>query len=80
MTEDQQLDDLTERLRRRVKGAPPFSQTARAAQEQLDAFAKPSCPLTTAQKIAALTSTLRTFWTGLQHIDPVLFPPDRRKS
>jgi hypothetical protein len=79
MTEKERLQDLTARLRNRISAAPALSYTARAAQRQLDAFERPGAGFTTAQKIAALTSTLRDFTRGLQFTDPTLeHPGDRR--
>jgi hypothetical protein len=55
MTEiDQQLAELSERLRHRIKTSPPHSHTAREAERQLAAFESPSCTFSTAFKVAAL--------------------------
>jgi hypothetical protein len=79
MTEPQHLEELTARLRKRIATAPRFSYTAERAADQLANFERPSCTLTDAQKIAALTTTLRDFQRGLQFTDPVLEHPGDRK-
>ncbi len=78
--EHEKLAELTERLQRRIATSPPRSETARAARRQLDNFENPDCPLSTAQKLQAVRDTLRNYQRGLQFSDPVLYPPDLRKS
>lgn len=77
---EKQLQDLLDRLRRRVATAPPLSFTAKQAAEQLAYFEHPDCVLSTAQKVAALTATLRDFQRGLQVTDAVLRHPGDRAS
>lgn len=78
MTEQDQLDELTDRLHRRIATSPPHSHTARVAQQQLDTFERAGSGFTTAEKVAALTTTLRSYQRGLQLENILHHPGDRR--
>jgi hypothetical protein len=66
---EQRLLELTDRLRRGIATAPARSYTAREAADQLAFFTSPTCVLTTAEKVRALTATLDGFRRGLQFDD-----------
>ncbi len=76
--QQQQLEDLTARLRRRIASAPPLSWTAREAAAQLADLEHPNCPLSVAQKLRAVRDTLRSFKRGLQFNDPIRHHPGDR--
>jgi ATPase subunit of ABC transporter with duplicated ATPase domains len=75
-----ELQDALENLRRRIASAPARSHTAAQAQRLIARLEKPNCPLSTAEKLADVHATLRTFRDGLQYVDPIHYGPDTWKA
>jgi hypothetical protein len=79
MTEQQQLEQQLDRLRRRVAASHPRSHTAAQARDLITFVTSPGCSLSTAQKLAAVRATLRSYKRGIQITDPTLYGPDTWK-
>jgi ATPase subunit of ABC transporter with duplicated ATPase domains len=73
-----ELQDALENLRRRIASAPARSHTAAQAQRLIARLEKPNCTLSTAEKLADVRATLRTFRDGLTYSDPIHHHPGDR--
>lgn len=75
-TEQQQLADLTTRLRRRIATSPRRSHTARRAADLIKLLEDPDCSLDIPQRIAAVKDHLSDYSDSLKYSDPIRHAPD----
>lgn len=72
MTEQQQLEAQLDRLRQRIATSHPRSYSAKEARDLITSLERPTCPLSTAEKLKAVTETLRDYQRNTQFTDPIL--------
>jgi hypothetical protein len=77
-TEQEQLAEMLDRLRRLIAKSHARSHTAEQARNLITSVSSPSCPLSTAAKLRTVRDTLRSYKDGLQYSDLIRHHPGDR--